>query len=90
MLPKNTFVWRAPAFSTPPGVAGGDPELWLQIFAANRENVLTALEQFEAKLRRPARGLANGDDQEEKLLTLQRRIAMLWEVDIYPAHGRPT
>ena len=40
-------------------LAGGDPELWRQILLHNRHNVLTALEQYGAKLsalaRRPAR-----------------------------------
>ena len=36
-------------------LAGGDPDLWKQILLQNRDNVLTALEQYGAKLVRPAR-----------------------------------
>lgn len=47
-------------------VAGGDPELWRQIVAQNRDNVLTALEQYGAKL--AALHAAVRDDNQDEIL----------------------
>lgn len=42
-------------------VAAGDPELWQQIFDANRPGVLTALERYEKVLSSLRRALERGD-----------------------------
>jgi len=43
-------------------IAAGDPALWRSIFSQNREEVLRALDGFEAELQRFRAALHNGDD----------------------------
>ena len=43
-------------------VAGGDAELWRQIFSTNRTHVLTALARYEGLLASLRNALAAGDD----------------------------
>ena len=60
-------------------VASGDPELWRQIFASNRNGLLAALSQFDASLAALRAAIERGDgDALSKLLTTakQRRDAV--------------
>jgi len=55
-------------------IAAGDPELWRQIFAMNRRNVLAALRRFEAQLALIRAALEQGDDDTlEKLLAAAKK-----------------
>ncbi len=44
-------------------IAAGDPGLWKQIFAQNRDNVLAALDQYRAAAGAPAERPLNNDDE---------------------------
>jgi prephenate dehydrogenase len=46
--PENCRPLTATGWADTTRVAAGDPELWTQIFSANRENVLAALADFES------------------------------------------
>jgi prephenate dehydrogenase len=55
-------------------VAGGDADLWRQILALNRDNVLTALEQYGAKLATLHAALRdNNQDEITRFLTLAKK-----------------
>lgn len=55
-------------------IAAGDPELWRQIFAHNRHNVLDALGQFEQQLAAMRQALLSGNDAAvEEILTLGKK-----------------
>ncbi len=55
-------------------VAAGDPELWRQIFAQNRPNVLAALDQFEAQLSAFRAAIRDGnEDALEELLAIAKK-----------------
>jgi prephenate dehydrogenase len=68
LLPLTAGGWRD---ST--RVAGGDPNLWLPIFASNRRSVLDALERFDGQLAAIREMLEQGDDQ--RLLDLLEAAA---------------
>lgn len=55
-LPLTATGWRDMT-----RIAGGDPELWRQIFATNKAHVLTALGRFEKVLTEARRALGNDD-----------------------------
>lgn len=55
-------------------VAGGDPELWSQIFIQNRENVLSAIETFTTELNSLREALRDGDLRAlERFLVLAKK-----------------
>jgi len=55
-------------------LAAGDPELWKQIFLLNRENVLTALQQYQANLLSLDDAIRDGDETElKRLLTIGKK-----------------
>jgi prephenate dehydrogenase len=70
MVPETLFRLAGSGFLDTTRIAAGDPELWLQIFAQNRDNLLSALETYEAKFKALASALRQGDDaQLAKILT---------------------
>jgi prephenate dehydrogenase len=69
LLPLTAGGWRDTT-----RVAGGDPQLWRPIFATNRPQVLSAIEQFEASLSALRNALETKDDgQFEQLLLDAKR-----------------
>ncbi|MEN6494870.1 MAG: prephenate dehydrogenase [Thermoguttaceae bacterium] len=73
-LPETYFRLTGSGFLDTTRLAGGEPELWKQIFAANRANVLAALEKYSEKLNALAAAIRQGDDQAlENLLTAAKR-----------------
>jgi len=50
MLPESCFRFSGRGFQDTSRLAAGSPELWTQIFALNRDNVLSALGLFEEHL----------------------------------------
>lgn len=73
-LPETYFRLTGSGFLDTTRLAGGEPELWKQIFAANRTNVLAALEKYSEKLNALAVAIRQGDDQAlENLLTAAKR-----------------
>jgi prephenate dehydrogenase len=73
-LPETYFRLTGSGFLDTTRLAGGEPELWKQIFAANRTNVLAALEKYSEKLNALAAAIRQGDDQAlENLLTAAKR-----------------
>jgi len=55
-------------------LAGGDPELWKQILLHNRENILTALEQYGAKLSALHAALRDSNEAElDRFLTTAKK-----------------
>ena len=88
-LPETYFRLTGSGFDTT-RLASGDPELWKQIFTANRANVLAALEKYLERLTTLVEAIRQGDDKTLEELSLQRNgTAMLWEIDIYPREGQP-
>lgn len=49
-VPERFFRFSGTGLLDTTRIAAGDPELWRQIIALNRDNVLNALEQYGAKL----------------------------------------
>jgi len=73
MVPESLFRLAGSGFLDSTRIAAGDPEMWLQIFSQNRENLLSALEAYETKLKAFANALRQGDVGEmEKLLTIAK------------------
>lgn len=48
--PEDLLSFTATGWADTTRIAAGDPELWTQIFLANRENLLNALGRFESQL----------------------------------------
>lgn len=73
-LPEVFFRLAGTGMLDTTRVAGGDPELWRQILATNRDNVLMALEQYGAKLASLHAALRD-DNQAEitRFLTLAKK-----------------
>jgi prephenate dehydrogenase len=73
MVPESLFRLAGSGFLDTTRIAAGDPELWRQIFSQNRDNLLSALDVYEAKLKAFANALRQGDDSEmAKLLTIAK------------------
>lgn len=73
-LPETYFRLTGSGFLDTTRLAGGDPELWKQIFAANRANVLAALEKYLERLTTLVEAIRQGDDKTlEELLTAAKR-----------------
>ncbi|MGE5598330.1 MAG: prephenate dehydrogenase/arogenate dehydrogenase family protein [Bacteroidota bacterium] len=65
-------------------VAGGDPQLWTEILATNRESILAALRLFRRELDRLAGALAGGGEESlRELLTGAREVR-----ESIPARGK--
>jgi prephenate dehydrogenase len=73
-LPERYFRLSGSGFADTTRVAGGDAPLWQQIFSQNRENVLTAMDEFERQLA-ALRSAIQSDDSAavEKLLTAAKK-----------------
>ena len=69
LLPLAASGWRDTT-----RIAGGEHAIWRPIFAANRENVLAALEHFEKSLGEIRAGLAGDDRQLMDLLERAQRM----------------
>jgi len=61
MVPETSFRLTGAGFQETTRIAGGDPELWKQIFLMNRPNLLAALEQYESRLKALHEALRDGD-----------------------------
>jgi prephenate dehydrogenase len=73
-LPELCFRLIGPGFLDTTRVAGGDAELWRQILAENRENVLLALEQYGSNLAALHAALRdNNQDEITRFLTLAKK-----------------
>jgi prephenate dehydrogenase len=48
--PEELLPFTATGWADTTRIAAGDPELWTQIFLANRENLLNSLGRFESQL----------------------------------------
>ncbi len=73
-LPEKYFRLSGTGLLDTTRVAGGDPELWRQILTLNRDNVLTALEQYGAKLAALHAVLRdNNQDEITRFLTLAKK-----------------
>jgi prephenate dehydrogenase len=73
-MPEKYFRLIGPGMLDTTRVAGGDAELWRQILALNRDNVLTALEQYGAKLAALHAALRdNNQDEITRFLTLAKK-----------------
>ena len=73
-LPEKYFRFSGPGMLDTTRVAAGDPELWRQILALNRENVLMALELFGAKLTALHAAIRdNNQDEITRFLTLAKK-----------------
>jgi prephenate dehydrogenase len=73
-LPETYFRLTGPGFLDTTRLASGDPEIWKQIFASNRDNVLAALEQYHERFGALVGAIRRGDDATlEEILTLAKR-----------------
>jgi prephenate dehydrogenase len=61
-VPANCFRLSGAGFLDTTRVASGDPDLWMQIFMQNRENMAAALAQYSAKLQQFSEALQAGDE----------------------------
>ncbi|MCC6127215.1 MAG: prephenate dehydrogenase [Pirellulales bacterium] len=74
LIPEKFFRLVGSGMLDTTRIAAGDPELWLQIFIHNRENVLSALEQYGSRLSALHAALRDGDAEEIlKILTLAKK-----------------
>jgi prephenate dehydrogenase len=73
-VPEKYFRLAGPGMNDTTRIASGDAELWAQIFALNRDNVLNALEQFSANLSALQSAVRDGNhDEIIRLLTLAKK-----------------
>lgn len=73
-VPEKYFRLSGTGLLDTTRVAGGDPELWRQILTLNRDNVLSALEQYAAKLASLHTALRNNNQDEiTRFLTLAKK-----------------
>ena len=74
VLPENLFRLTGSGFHDTTRVAAGDPDLWKQIFVANRTNVLAALDQFSHQLHTFRTAMERDDSAAlEAFLTLAKK-----------------
>jgi prephenate dehydrogenase len=74
LIPEKFFRFVGSGMLDTTRIAAGDPELWLQIIVHNRENILSALEQYGSKLSALHAALRDGDAEEIlKILTLAKK-----------------
>jgi prephenate dehydrogenase len=67
-IPEKLFRLTGTGMADATRLAAGDPELWKQILLHNRENVLSALEQYGAKLTALHAALRDRNEDELKRL----------------------
>jgi prephenate dehydrogenase len=73
-LPEKYFRLTGTGMLDSTRLAGGDPSLWRQIVMQNRENVLSALEQYGTQLAGLHAAIRNGNEAElERILTLAKK-----------------
>jgi prephenate dehydrogenase len=73
-MPEKYFRLAGPGLHDTTRIASGEPQLWQQIFALNRDNVLDALEQFSAHLTALQCAVRDGNhDELVNLLTLAKK-----------------
>jgi prephenate dehydrogenase len=73
-IPENYFRLAGPGLHDATRIASGEPQLWQQIFALNRANILGALEQFSAGLTALKSDLRDGNrDEIINFLTLAKK-----------------
>ena len=73
-VPEQYFRLSGSGILDTTRLAGGDPELWKQILLHNRDNILTALEQYGAKLAALHAALRDGNEAELlRFLTLAKK-----------------
>jgi prephenate dehydrogenase len=74
LIPEKYFRLTGMGMLDTTRIAAGDPDLWLQIFIHNRDNILNALEQYGSKLSILHAALRDGDAEEIlKILTLAKK-----------------
>jgi prephenate dehydrogenase len=73
-LPESCFRFAGTGFLDTTRLAGGDPELWKQIFSLNRDNVVAALRRYEAQLAALRAAIEDRNETElERFLTLAKK-----------------
>ena len=73
-VPESLFRLTGTGLRDTTRLASGHPELWTQIFTLNRDHVLSALEQYGAKLAALHAAIRDGDQAElERILTKAKR-----------------
>jgi prephenate dehydrogenase len=73
-VPEKYFRLAGPGIHDTTRIASGDAELWAQIFALNRDNILSTCEQFSAMLAGLQTAVRNGNhDDIIRLLTLAKK-----------------
>jgi prephenate dehydrogenase len=73
-LPERFFRLCSSGMLDTTRIASGDPELWRQILEMNRDNVLTALEQYGSKLASLHAAIRDGNQAEiTRFLTLAKK-----------------
>ena len=74
MVPEVYFRLAATGLTDTTRIAAGDPALWQQIFAHNRDNMLAALGHYGQRLAALRAAIAEGNrDEVEKLLTIAKK-----------------
>ena len=63
VTPEKYLPHAARGWSDSTRIAGGDPELWRQIFSQNRENVLSSLATFQGAIAAFRKALETGDSE---------------------------
>ena len=74
VVPEKYFRLAGPGLNDTTRIASGDAELWAQIFAQNRDNVLSAMDRFSAGLSALQSAVRQGNhDEIIRLLTLAKK-----------------
>lgn len=74
MVSENCFRLTGAGFIDTTRIAAGDPDLWLQIFMANRENLLRVLRQYQVELNGLVSALAASDAEKlHEILTRAKK-----------------
>jgi len=74
IIPESFFRLCGPGLLDTTRIASGDPKLWQQILAQNRDNVLAALTEFDKQLSALRSALQNRDEPAlERLLAAGKR-----------------
>ena len=63
MVPEASFRLSGAGLLDTTRIAAGDPDLWLPVFMANRENLLKVLRQYQGELAGLSSALAAGDEK---------------------------
>lgn len=62
-IKKEHLVCGASGLRDTTRIASGDPELWMNIFDQNRENIIKSIDQFMVELKEFRDGLLTGDNE---------------------------